>query len=130
MSAFAQTLTNDLDLSSGNLVIEQDKDQCAAWKLTNLFLFFEGEWFKDTRQGIPYFKYVFVKSPDLGVIGTIFGQVATYVPWIAGTISQSIDFIANQRTLNATFQYRTGSGAVITGGPGKPFLITTPGNNT
>ena len=64
MSAFAQTPTGDLDISTGNLRVEQSISQCTAWKLSNLFGMFKGEWFLDQRQGVPYFQYVLSATPS------------------------------------------------------------------
>jgi hypothetical protein len=127
MSAFAQTVTGDLDISTGNLRIERDLAQTTAWKLTNLFSFFKGEWFMDTRQGVPYFQYVFITNPNLPVIGTIFNRVARSAPGVATVRAMNLAFTPRTRFLNASFEAVTNSGAVIVGGPGIPFIVKTPG---
>lgn len=123
MSAFAQTSTGDLDISSGNLRVEQDIPQCTAWKLTNLFSFFKGEWFRDQRQGVPYFQYVMVSNPNLPLIGTIFERVIRSAPAVAAVPSIALNFQSRQRTLGAAFTAVTDSGAVIQGGIGTPFIV-------
>lgn len=127
MSAFAQTVTGDLDISTGNLRIERDLAQVTAWKLTNLFSFFKGEWFLDTRQGVPYFQYVFVTNPNLQIISTIFDRVARSAPGVATLRSRNIVFTPRTRSMVATFEAVTKNGAVLVGGPGVPFIIQTQG---
>jgi hypothetical protein len=124
VSTFAQDNTGDFDLSSGNLVIRSDIPQVTAWKLTNLFSFFKGEWFRDSRLGIPYFQYVYVKNPNLALIGSIFEQVLRSPAGVASVPSVALDFEPRSRKLSATFQAVTNEGAVLTGGLGVPFIIS------
>lgn len=124
MSAFAQTPTGDLDISSGNLVVEQSISQCTAWKLSNLFGFFKGEWFLDGRQGVPYFQYVLVSNPSLPLIGNIFRQVCMAAPGVASVTNMGLDFTPRTRSLAVDIAVQTNEGAVIQGGVGKPFVVT------
>ncbi len=123
MSAFAQTLTGDLDISTGNLRVETNVAQCTAWKLSNLFAFFKGEWFRDLRQGLPWFQYIYVHNPNLTLIGSIFEKVIRSAPGVLNVTAVNLDFIPQQRQLNATFTATTNDGASLTGGLGTPFIV-------
>ncbi len=124
MSAFAQsTLTGDLDLSTGNLVLVKDPATLCAAKLTNVLQFFLGEWFMDTRQGVPYFQNVFVKNPDLGSIGQLFAKIILQTPGVKALQSANLDFDNTGRTLSANFTVQTDTGAVLQGGLGTPFVV-------
>jgi hypothetical protein len=125
MSAFAQTPDGDFDISSGNLVVRTDLAQVTAWKLTNLFSFFKGEWFVDARLGVPYLQFVFVKNPSLTLIGHIFEQVALAAPGVKGVLSTTLNFIGNLRHLDCQLKVQANNGAVLTGGPGVPFIVST-----
>jgi len=124
VTAFAQTASGDLDISSGNLAVVSDVGQCTAWKLTNLFNFFKGEWFLDQRVGIPYFQYVLVSNPNLPLISNMFRQVCLDVPGVAAVTDITLDFTPRTRNLVVTLGLRANSGAVLQGGIGKPFLVT------
>lgn len=124
MSAFAQTNTGDLDISTGNLVVRSDVAQVTAWKLTNLFALFKGEWFRDQRVGVPYFQYVFVSNPNLRIIGTIFDRVCKSAPGVASVTSISLNFLSRQRHLVADMKVIANDGAVLTGGIGQAFIIS------
>lgn len=124
MSAFAQTPSGDLDISTGNLQVNQSIAQCTAWKLSNLFGFFKGEWFLDQRQGVPYFQYVMVSNPQLRLIGNLFRLVALSAPGVASVTAVQLDFTPRARTLVATIACQTNEGATLTGGIGVPFVIT------
>lgn len=130
MSCFAQTTAGDLDISSGNLRVVSDLATVTATKLSNLFGLFKGEWFADAREGMPYFQYVFIQNPDLGVCGSIFRQAIMSAPGVDNVISANIDFISNLRQMRAVFTIRLLNGAVLEGGPGVPFVIIRPSGAT
>lgn len=127
MSALAQDQFGDLDLSSGNLRVETNPDQCTAWKLTNLFRLAKGEWFADSRLGVPYLQYVFVKNPNLGIVEQIFRKVLLFPRGVSRILSGSLDFVTTNRSLAASFAVQTASGATIEGGPGESFIVTVQG---
>lgn len=116
----------DLDLSSGNLVIVQDEDTSIAQKLTIRFQLFLGEWFMDARIGVPYLQVVFVKNPNLVVVGQLFRNIIRNTPGVLNILSEEIDFVPSQRTLTAIYTIQTDSGAIIEGGVGSPFIVTIP----
>jgi hypothetical protein len=124
VSAFAQTSIGDLDISTGNLRVERTIAQVTAWKLTNLFFFFLGEWFADTRQGLPYFQYVYVSNPNLRQIATIFERVIRAAPGVASVTQVALDYQPRARTLGASFSATTDDGATLSGGIGVPFIIS------
>jgi hypothetical protein len=127
MSCFLQTTSSDLDLSSGNLQIVSSLGLIVAQKLTNRFQFFLGEWFVDTRQGVPYFQQVFVKNPNLAAIGQMFRQVIMQTPGVAAVITANLDFISQTRSLTATFVVQCDDGSTLEGGLGIPFIVTLDG---
>lgn len=123
MSAFAQTTTGDLDISTGNLVVRKDIAQVTAWKLSNLFGLFKGEWFRDARVGVPYFQYVLVWNPNLKVIGSIFKRVCMSAPGVAEVSNMGLNFLPQTRQLLTSITVTTNEGAALVGGPGNPFII-------
>lgn len=108
----------------------QDPDLCTAQKLTNRFQFFLGEWFLDTRLGVPYYQNVFVKNPDLNLIGQLFQRVITQTPNVASLTTAALNFINSSRELTAQFVVKTLTGAIIEGGPGQPFIVTLNSSKT
>lgn len=126
MSCFLQTSApgNDLDLSSGNLVVISRLADVTAQKLTNKFQLFLGEWFIDLRIGVPYYQSIFVKNPNLSNIAQIFRRVILNTPGVNAITSASLDFISNQRKLNASFTVSTIDGFILEGGVGSPFIVT------
>lgn len=114
-----------MDISTGNLRVEEDVAQVTAWKLSNLFGLFKGEWFLDGRQGVPYFQYVLVSNPNLSLIANMFREVAMSAPGVASVSDIGLDFTPRTRTLVASIQAQTNDGAQLVGGIGKPFIVAS-----
>jgi hypothetical protein len=127
MSCLLLNTSGDLDTSTGRLVVVKDEATITAQKLNALFQFFQGEWYEDTRLGVPYFQFLFVPSPNLPLIGGILRQVIMSAPGVAQISSANITFDKSSRTLSATFTIVTNRNAVLVGGPGVPFIIKSNG---
>src|SRR6202158_5251018 len=105
------------------MVVTSNVPIVAAQKLNALFKFFLGEWFGDKRLGVPYFQYVFIKNPNMGVVRQVLMAVINSVPEITGVGSGDLRYLSSQRQATAKFVVKAG-GALLTGGPGIPFVIT------
>lgn len=123
MTTFLQTSTNDFDLSTGNLVLVTDPAQQIAIVLQNRLQFFEGEWFLDTRLGVPYFQFVLVKNPDLQLITRMFTKIALAIEGVVQVLEMTPSFNTSARVLTMTMRILTSTGAVISGGTSQPFLV-------
>jgi hypothetical protein len=124
MSAFAQTVTGDLDISTGNLAVRSDVAQVTAWKLSNLFGLFKGEWFIDQRIGWPAFQFIFgVKNPNLNGIIQILNKIATAPPGVSSVADIQLDMFNTSRTAAATLVIITNDGATLVGGLSGPFIV-------
>jgi hypothetical protein len=112
----------DWALVNGRLVIITGAVECAQ-KIAARLKFFKRAWFRDVRQGIPYWEAVFIKAPDINAISSFFRGVVLGVPGVKSVESMSVQFQRAQRVLNVIFTAQHDSGAIIEGGPGKPFLV-------
>ena len=59
-----------------------------------------GEWFLDTREGIPYVEEVFVAAPDLRLIEALFRRAILRVPGIASLRAFAMSRDRSTRTLS------------------------------
>lgn len=123
MSTFAQETDNDLTLVKGQFVLVTDVAQEAAIELGNRFRFVQGEYFLDTRQGVPYFGFVFVKNPDVLLIRQIFRQIILSVQGVSRIIDMTLSFDSKARNLAFAFRAQSTNGRIISGGAGKPFIV-------
>lgn len=128
MSTFLQTSNNDLALAVNSrgrkaLVLERDRVVAGTIKLYNRFQFWEGEWFLDIRLGVPYYRAILVKSPDMPIVARIFRQVILGVPVIASIQTFTFDYEPTTRSVDFTFEARASDGRKVSGGAGKPFIV-------
>jgi len=74
---------------------------------------FLGEWELNTLEGIPFFRDVFVKAPDLGLVRDIFRQVIIETPGVASVETISVTIDTATRTAALTFRCTFDDGAVL-----------------
>lgn len=120
-------VAGDLDISTGNLAVVQDLAYSVAQKLTNRFRLFQGEWFIDSRIGVPYYSIVLVKNPDLISIGQLFKRVCLQTPGVDSVLEMNLDFISSTRNLICSIKVQLTNGAILQGGPGVPFIVILDG---
>lgn len=103
MTDFAlDSVTNDLDLSTGDLRFVTGADAVAQHLLVRLRLF-HGEWFYDLRVGIPYYEQILLKNPNLVAITGIFRQAIASTPGVDELQRIDLDFDRAARTLSLDF---------------------------
>jgi hypothetical protein len=128
MTTFFPTDDNDFALvpsKRGKLTLSLERDEviAGAIKLRARFQLWEGEWFLDTRVGVPYRRMVLVKSPDLPVITRMFRRVILSVPVIATVAKLLMGYDPAQRKASMDFEAFASDGRKVSGGPGKPFIV-------
>ncbi len=102
-------INGDLDLSTGDLVILSGVD-ATAQRLSRKLKFFLGEWFLDTRLGIPYFGSILVKNPSTNVIISLYRQVITSDEAVTILNDLDLEYDAANRTLSVSFTAETVEG--------------------
>lgn len=112
----------DLDLQKGRLVTLTDAYETAQKIQTRLSLM-QGEWFLDTREGVPLFRTILVKNPDVALIRRMFERIVADVPGVA-SVQVTTDYSPSTRSLSVAIVAVHVTGAIITGGPGQPFIVT------
>lgn len=135
MSTFVTDDSNDFALTRNargklSLSLERDEVVCGAYKLYRRGQLFEGEWFLDTRIGMPYFRLVLVKNPDLSVVRRVFYRWLTSVQVVAKVVRIDIDYQRAARRMGMDFELFAIDGRRINGGFNKPFIVTGPDLNS
>jgi len=72
MVDFALTDDDDLAFVDGGFVLVTDVVDLAVQRLRMRLGLVLGEWFTDTRKGVPYFEAILVKDPDADQLQSIF----------------------------------------------------------
>ena len=112
----------DLALVDGQFVLVDGAEGIAQHIRGRLELF-RGEWFLDTREGMPYFEEVFVKNPDLDVIRSIFRKAILETPGVASVIDANVTMDSAKRTARVTFAALLDTNEIITSESFGPFIV-------
>jgi hypothetical protein len=95
---------NDLFLVDGLDAIRQELDISLQ--------FFLGEWFLDTRLGVPYFEKLLGHKPRLSAIKELFRDVIMKVNGVMSILDLNIDFDGRERILSVSFRAGTVEGEI------------------
>ena len=96
-------ITNaDIDLSTEALELVDGTDAIAQHLLIRL-RFVKGEYFLDTRLGVPYFEDIFIKNPNLVVVRALFRETILETPGVLSIERFDMDFDTANRKLRVDF---------------------------
>ncbi len=101
----------DIDVSGTDLVLTSGREAIAQ-HIAQRLKTFTGEWFMDTRLGIPYFQQVFKKQPNMTVLDTIFKSEIVNTPGVLELTAFYIGIDRKTRELSISFSARTEDGPV------------------
>ena len=96
----------DLDISTGDLQLTTG-GEAIAQHLRIRLQFFLGEWFLDSRIGIPFFQSILIKNPATNVVRSIFRAAILSTPGVISLSELTIDFDGPTRTLAVAFTAET-----------------------
>lgn len=96
-------------------------DEAVAQHLMIRLRHFLGEWELNTLEGIPFFRDVFIKAPNLGLVRDIFRHAIIHTTGITSVEEISIDVNAGTRQAAISFRCTFDSGAVLDFT--EPFII-------
>jgi len=96
--------------------------ECVIQRIRVRFRWFYEEWFLDLREGIPYFRDILIKNPDLNLIQFIFRRVLVLTPGIKSVQSFNIVHDKPLRHLSVSFVVLLIDGGTITA-ESEPFIV-------
>jgi hypothetical protein len=111
--------SGDLNLTGHRLNLITDEAAIEQQVRIRCLFFFE-EWFLDLRQGIPYFRDVYVKAPNLDLVRSLFRAAILGTPRISTvpTIELTLDKSTRALTISFTATMDTGELLVFS-----PFIV-------
>ena len=112
MSDLALDSDGDLLFINGELQLVRG-DDAIVQQLTIRMKFFLGEWFLDTRLGIPYFQEILVKNADLTRVRGIYRQTILTTPGISSIETFDLEFDGATRKLTVSFRARKIDGEIL-----------------
>jgi len=108
----------DLKLTGGDLAIENDDlvlvdgVDAVAQHVTTSLKTFQGEWFLDTRVGVPYFDRVLGQKPRLAELEQLYREAIIKVPGMLSIEDMNIDFDGTTRLLSVSFRGTCDDGVI------------------
>ena len=103
--------SNDLVIKNNDLILIDNAERIAQQVLITL-RFWLGEWFLDTREGMPYLEYVLVKNPNMSHIRQILTEKIQSVEGVKSIVSLNFDFRRVTRELYVAFEVDTDYGLI------------------
>ena len=103
--------SSDLVIKNNDLILIDNAERVAQQVLITL-RFWLGEWFLDTRQGVPYLEYVLIKNPNMSHIRQILTEKIQSVEGVKSIVSLNFDFRRVTRELYVDFEIDTDYGLI------------------
>lgn len=117
----------DLAIVNGDLFVlgktPETRVQYIRQKIAARFKFFLAEWFLDEREGVPYYREVFVKNPNIPLIRSLFLKVLRETPGVLSVPTFSVRFDPAARTLTFDFQAIVDGGELVVSPEDDDFII-------
>lgn len=111
-------------MTGGDIAIAADGTQRwatfaeeTAQRLQAKYGFYLGEWFLDLREGVPYYRDVLKKAPNMTVVRSTLMKVATDDPAVEGLTNFEAVLDTATRRLSVRLTATLTSGAVLELGP-------------
>jgi hypothetical protein len=96
-------------------------------KLSTRYQFFLAEWFLDLRQGVPYYRDVFLKDPNIDVIRSLFRKLTIETPGVLSVPRYRALFNESARTLAFDFAAKVTGGELVIAPTDRDFLLDLAG---
>lgn len=103
--------TGDLVIQNGDLVLIDHAERVAQQILITLREWL-GEWFLDTRDGVPYLEYILVKNPNENHIRQILMEKISGVEGVSTVTSMTLAMNNFSRTLAVEYEAETTYGLI------------------
>lgn len=111
--------SGDIALEQNQIVLAFDEDAIEQQLRIRLRFFFE-EWFLDQRVGIPYYREILIKNPNLQLVRSIYKEAIESTPGIDSADSLQLSIDGATRTLSLYFTATMDTGQTL---EFSPFII-------
>lgn len=101
--------TNDIVLKNGDVLLIDNAERIAQQILISL-RFWLGEWFLDTRQGVPYLEYILVKNPNEAHIKQVLTDAIKDVDGVDLVTNMDLSLNRIKRALTVEYTVKTSAG--------------------
>ena len=112
MASIKLNASGDIEIIDGNMSIARGSEALRQ-QLETRFRSFRGDWFLDTRIGMPYFQEILIKNPDFVAVRGIFREAILETPGVLEIQKFDLDFDGLTRRLSVSFSVRTEEGLIL-----------------
>lgn len=98
--------THDLIIDGYDLSLQFEIDLMRQ-RLKQSLLFFQGEWYLDITDGVPYYQEILKKAPDQITVESVLKQAIMETPEVTKLLAFKIEYSNPIRKLTLTFQVET-----------------------
>jgi len=113
-------------LGAGGSLVEIEGIEQVRQRIASRLKFFVGEWFLDLRQGVPYYRDVLLKSPNLALVRSLFRRVILGTPGVLSVAKLDVELDQATRQAQVTFQAVCNGGTILVRPGDKDFLVDVP----
>lgn len=128
MAVFRTIPAGDLALENGDVVVlgltDDTRVKYIRQKIASRFKFFLNEWFLDLREGIPYYRDVFVKRPNIPLIRSLFLRVLLKTTGVLDVPRMTLTYNSADRVLVFDFQARVTGGVIVVRPEDADFIVS------
>jgi hypothetical protein len=111
--------------AGGSLVVVEGIQQIRE-RISARLKFFVGEWFLDLRQGVPYYRDVLLKSPNLPLVRSLFRRIVLDTPGVLSVAKLDVVVDGASRQAQVTFEAVCDGGKILVKPGDKDFLVDVP----
>lgn len=97
--------THDLELTNNSFTLVDGAEAINQHWLIRMGTW-DGDWFLDTRIGIPYLKYVLIKNPNMTILKSVFYEASLQTPGIREIASFDLE-LSPDRLLTVSIEGET-----------------------
>lgn len=123
LGLYLDPTTHDLALEGGTLAKIPSREQAIRQQIKTRLLMSRGEYFLDVRQGLPYYREILRKAPNIPRIRSIFRQAIESVPGVVDVPVLSVTLDPRSRKLSVRFEARALGDLVVSSEDFGPLLI-------
>lgn len=116
---FVRDSAGKLAIVNGSLQLTTTLKDYVVAAIKERVSMFAGEWYLDTREGIPYFRVV-SERPDLRLLKSLYRRAVLAVPGVADITLCELSFDGPRRELTVLIDCTLTDGEVITN---QPYIV-------
>ncbi len=103
-------IAHDLELTNNQITLTAETVEATAQRARIMLQFFEGEWYLDQREGLPYWRKILVHNPNAAEIRSMYRRALLDVPRIAAVDKLDVSIDRQAREGHMTFEATTDDG--------------------